>query len=73
VTPKQNTPRERNWLDSNGEFIFGKHAGSTPQELIDNGDESYLRWIINDVEDCSHEDRDIISLVLEQNSRRGRR
>lgn len=53
----------REWLDSNGAFIFGKHAGELAEDVA-HADPAYLRWVINEVEDCADADRDLLSALL---------
>lgn len=56
----------REWLDSGGYFIFGKYGGPNPVSVEDvaRTDPSYLRWILESVEDIHHEDRDVIETSL---------
>lgn len=58
----------RDFLDSTGRFLFGKHKGELSDSVAAT-DPSYLRWIVNDVEDCSDEDREILATLLEQRGR----
>lgn len=62
----------REWLDSGGYFIFGKYGGPNPASVEDvaRTDPSYLRWILENVEDIHHEDRDVIETSLQFRKRR---
>lgn len=59
-------PTGRPWLDSGGYFIVGKYSGPNPASVEDVAQEDprYLRWIVNEVEDISEEDRDVIAAHL---------
>ena len=59
-------PNNREWLDSGGYFIFGKYGGPNPAPVEDvaKEDPSYLRWILENVEDLDHEDRNVIETAL---------
>lgn len=56
------TQFNRQWLDSSGCFTFGKYGPPNAQSVEDiaREDPSYLRWIVENVEDISEEDREII-------------
>lgn len=56
------------WLDDSERLLFGKYRGSLIEDLASD-DPGYLRWIVDNVEDISHEDREIIATHL---ARRGR-
>lgn len=62
----------REWLDSSGYFVFGKYGPPNPASVDDvaKEDPSYLRWILENVEDIDHEDRDIIEAALQFRKRR---
>lgn len=53
----------RDWLDSRGNFLFGKYKGD-PAEEVAQEDPSYLQWIIDKVDDCSDEDREVLLSCL---------
>lgn len=53
----------RDWIDDSGCFIFGKHEGETIKDVL-LYDPSYLRWIVNDVDNISDVDRRIIQTQL---------
>jgi hypothetical protein len=40
----------KDWLDSSGRFVFGKYAGELAYSIA-RRDPSYLRWIVDEVED----------------------
>lgn len=62
-------PRDgREWLDSDGCFLFGKCKGESVEDVACN-DPSYLRWILEKVEDIHHEDRDVIETALQYRKR----
>lgn len=62
----------REWLDSGGYFLFGKYGppNPAPVEDIAREDPSYLKWILETVEDIHHEDRDVIETALQFRKRR---
>lgn len=62
----------REWLDNNGYFIFGKYGGPNPAAVEDvaREDPSYLRWILENVEDIYYEDRDVIETALQFRKKR---
>lgn len=64
--------QSREWLDSDGCFVFGKYGPPNPASVEDvaREDPSYLRWILENVEDIDHEDRDIIEVALQYGNRR---
>lgn len=68
----------REWLDSSGRFMFGKYGPTSHDdgelaEDVAREDPSYIRWIVNDVEDISDDDREVLSQYLTYASRsRGR-
>jgi hypothetical protein len=64
----------RAWLDDSGRFLFGKYgpARSTIRnepgdQVIDvaKRDPSYLRWVLENVDDMDDEDRKVIEVALE--------
>lgn len=57
----------REWLDSGGYFKFGKYGppGASLVEDVAVEDPGYLRWILENVEDIFHEDRDVIETALQ--------
>lgn len=59
----------KEWLDSEGNFLFGKHEGEFIGAVA-RLDPDYLQWILNTVEDIDHEDRQIIESYM---NRRGER
>lgn len=64
----------REWLDSGGYFLFGKYGPPNPAHVEDvaREDPSYLRWILENVEDINHEDRDVIEAALQFGNRKRR-
>lgn len=54
---------QREWLSSTGEFLFGKHKDRLPEDVI-RSDRSYIRWIVDEVEDILEEDRQILQALL---------
>lgn len=56
----------REWLDSGAYFKFGKYGPPNPAPVEDvaREDPSYLRWILENVDDIFHEDRDVIETAL---------
>jgi hypothetical protein len=57
------TPTGRTWLDSSGYFLFGKYENALAEDVVQD-DPSYVRWIVNDVEDICEEDREVLSQLL---------
>lgn len=60
---------DRSWLDSSGRFIFGKYKGSLAEDIVQD-DSSYIYWIINNVENITEEDREVLSQLLQYGRRR---
>lgn len=65
----------REWLDSDGCFLFGKYGsvGGLQGDFVENvakNDPSYLHWILENVEDIFHEDRDVIETALQFRNRK---
>lgn len=58
----------KNWLDSDGYFIFGKYKGISIEDVV-REDPGYIKWIVNDAEDISDEDREIMSQHLKYRGR----
>ena len=54
----------RQWLDSQGRFLFGKHAGEYVES--DTVPASYLEWIIENVpvSDIAEDDLEVIEAQL---------
>lgn len=65
------TSTGRVWLDSAGYFLFGKYKNSPAEDIVQD-DPSYIRWVVNDVEDICEEDREVLSKLLNYRNR-GRR
>jgi len=59
----------KDWLSSDGSFLFGKYRFALVEDIA-RDDPGYLRWILDNVEDISDEDRIVIETTL-QYSRRG--
>lgn len=58
----------RNWLNSRGEFLFGKYEGEYAEDIM-RDDPDYIRWITENADDIDEEDQQIFLSLLE---RRGR-
>lgn len=56
------------WIDQQGRFIFGKHRGELVESVISE-DPSYIRWIVNEVEDITEDDRDFLAQQLKYGRR----
>jgi len=54
---------DKDWLDSRGNFLFGKYKGKSLEDVRDD-DPGYLRWIVQEVEDISEDDREIIETIV---------
>ena len=52
---RQSPPNRRSWLDEDGCFRFGKYAGRFVAVVAED-DPSYVRWIIETVDDIDAED-----------------
>ena len=59
----------KSWLNDDGDFRFGKCQGDNV-ETVAREDPSYLCWILENVEDIHHEDRDVIETALNFRKRR---
>lgn len=64
----QYTPTGRTWLDPSGYFLFGKYKNALAEDIAKD-DPSYVRWIVQDVEDISEEDREVLSQLLRHKGR----
>jgi hypothetical protein len=53
----------QDWIDSQVRFIFGKHKGTSVETVVDD-DPSYVRWIVNEVENISDADRAVLRSYL---------
>lgn len=62
----------RDWLTESGEFCFGKHAGEYVEDVA-RTDPEYLRWVVQEVERISDEDREVLATHLARRSGKGRR
>lgn len=51
---------DRDWIDLQGRFIFGKYEGDLVENVASD-DPSYVRWIINEVENISDVDRALLA------------
>jgi hypothetical protein len=60
------------WILDDGTLRFGKHAGSQVEDVA-HQDPGYLRWVVETVEGCSDEDREIMLKCLERARRTGSR
>lgn len=59
----------REWFDNDGYFKFGKWEGESV-ESVAREDPSYLCWILENVDDIFHEDRDVIETALQFRKRK---
>ena len=48
------------WLDADGQFLFGKHRRSQV-DTVCRDDPSYIRWLLETVDDMTTDDYEIIS------------
>lgn len=53
----------REWLDSGGCFTIGKYKGELAYDIALT-DSSYIRWIIESVENIDDQDRELLSSLL---------
>ena len=65
------TTTTRRWVDDDGTLLFGKHRGDLIEDVA-RDDASYLRWLVDTVEDMDESDRDAIAATLAYRHR-GRR
>lgn len=63
------TEPTKEWLDQSGCFIFGKYRGESAEDIADT-DSSYIRWIVDNVEDILESDREVLSQYLTYAQRR---
>lgn len=63
------TIRPREWLDASGRFNFGKHEGELASDVAAD-DPAYIRWVVEDVENCPDEDRAVLHAYLANRGRR---
>jgi hypothetical protein len=63
------TSTGRTWLDSGGFFLFGKYKNSLAEDIAKD-DPSYVKWIVESVEDICEEDREMLSQLLTYRNRR---
>jgi hypothetical protein len=65
-----NSSSPRPWLDSEGRFLFGKHAGEYVES--DSVPVSYLEWIIENVptSDIAEDDLEVVESQLAWKRRR---
>ncbi len=53
----------RAWIGESGEFLFGKYQDDLAEDVA-RRDPAYVCWVVNEVENVSDEDRNILSLLL---------
>lgn len=58
----------RDWIDNSGCFIFGKHEGEMVKDVLSR-DPSYLRWVVDEVNNISDGDRRILQNQLDRAGR----
>lgn len=51
------------WIDSEGRLLHGKHKGELA-ESVAVSDHSYIRWLVDNIENMNEEDREILSSLL---------
>jgi len=56
--------RTREWLDLDGNFLFGKHGGEDVNDVA-RKDPDYLRWILETVENMRDDDSETIQGALD--------
>lgn len=56
------------WLDSGGNLLIGKYKGESSYD-ISRSDPSYIRWIIENVDNMNEHDRELLSQLLAQRGR----
>lgn len=66
-THKHTAPRD--WLDADGRFIFGAHKGELAEDVAKH-DYTYIQWILDEVENCSADDREVFSALLTMHNAR---
>lgn len=60
--------KDREWLGMDGRFLFGKYKGQLLEEVADIAPH-YLRWILDEVDDISDGDREVIAAQLAYRTR----
>lgn len=55
----------KDWIDNDGRFLFGKHKGEYVDDVAEE-DPGYLRWIVEEVEDVSEEDWDVLNTRVDR-------
>jgi hypothetical protein len=60
---QQYTSTGRTWLDSGGYFLFGKYKNGLAEDVAKD-DPSYVKWIVETVEDICEDDREVLSQLL---------
>lgn len=68
---------KRDWLDDDGNFLFGKygpHGGMSGDSAEDvaQDDPGYIRWILEEVVDISDEDHSVLTSLIDNRGRLGR-
>lgn len=58
----------KDWLDASGCFLFGKYKGECAEDIAET-DPAYIRWIVDNVEDISDEDRGLLEQYLSWKNR----
>lgn len=54
---------QKDFLSESGTFLFGKHKGELAENVA-RDDPGYVQWIVRECEDCSDEDREVLSSLL---------
>ena len=54
---------QKEWLDKDGRFLFGKFRNRAAEDVVQT-DPSYIGWILDTVEDIDSNDRQILRTLL---------
>lgn len=62
----------KRWVGDDGAFLFGKYVGESVEHVA-HADPGYLRWAVDEIENCDETDRRVLSTLLAhtRNTRNG--
>lgn len=59
---------EKDWTDDEGRFLFGKYRGYSAEHVVLE-EPSYIKWIVEEVENVSESDRKYLKVLLDRKGR----
>lgn len=59
---------QRPWLDDAGAFTIGKYKGQLAETIVKDNP-AYIAWIVDNVENITDEERDLLSTMLKYRNR----